>query len=121
MVQSVRDLNQKRKMLNKIFDSLMHEKSNQWLKDSKQISDPKVSDGIVKQQAFTLNSIHDYGKDNASTKKQDENPGRTLNTNISNVSLDENGIVEIKNIHFARSKSFLKKGARHTYDAVASI
>ena len=35
MVQSVRDLNQKRKMLVRCFDSVLHERSTQWLKDSR--------------------------------------------------------------------------------------
>jgi hypothetical protein len=39
MVQSVRDLNQKRKMLNRVLETVMNEKNAQWLRDSKLIRD----------------------------------------------------------------------------------
>lgn len=35
LLQSVRDLNQKRKMLIKTFDMIVNERSAQWIKDSK--------------------------------------------------------------------------------------
>ena len=57
MVQSVRDLNQKRKMLVRCFDSVYHERSAQWLIDSRSESEHRTL--CVLEQARALNSIEE--------------------------------------------------------------
>ncbi len=59
MVQSVRDLNQKRKMLNRVLETVMAEKSAQWLRDSRLTRDSSQDYGTILRQASALNSLQD--------------------------------------------------------------